>query len=297
MRITKFDGVMCALITPYDKKGMIDVEMLRKHTNYVIENGVDTVLAVGGSGQYTNMDYAQREVGVKAVVAEAKGRVPVIAGVLEPGLGEAIKNGKMCKDAGADALLVLPPYYVGITQQGIYEYFQVLDQELNTPIVVYNYPYRTGTNIMPETLVRMMREIPGVFGVKECADFAQFLNLVRLLGDDGTIFSGSDLMFADQVAAGAKGGVLAASCILPRQYAEIYRHAKGGDLKKAHKVIFRCFALVKALFGDGLHPAPLKYAMSLSGQEAGEWYPPVVEPNEEMKNLLRTELEKLGMLV
>ena len=145
-----------------------------------------------------------------------------------------------------------------------------------------------------EQAVKLEREM--LKPVKECSDYSQFLNAVRLIGDDGAVFSGSDLAFADQVLAGAKGGVIAASCVLPSQYAEIYRLAKAGDTKAAHELIFKYFALVKGLFGNGMHPSPLKYAMSLMGQEIGEWLTPVREPDEATKELLRTELERHGML-
>ena len=296
MRNTKFDGVMTALITPYNKDGSINAEMLRAHTDFVIEGGVDVVIASAGSGQYVNMNAEQRAFTVKTVVQAAAGRVPVIGGVLEPGFAEAVINGRNALDAGAEALLVLPPYYVSVTQQGIYDYFQALYQALQAPMIVYNYPGRIGTNVMPETLARMMREIPGVIGCKECSDYTQFLNAVRLAGDDGSIYSGSDLAFADQVLAGARGGVIAASCVLPREYAEIYKLARSGESQKAHALIFRYFGLVKALFGNGMHPSPLKYAMQLMGQETGAWTVPVNEPDEETKALLRAELEKHGML-
>lgn len=296
MRNEKFDGVMTALCTMYNRDGSVNADMVKAHTNFCVEGGVSTVLASAGSGQYVNMTAKQREDTIKAVVAGAAGRVPVLAGILDPGLGQALENAKRAEAAGAEALVVLPPYYVTVTQEGIYDYYAELSQAVSIPIIVYNYPGRILTNVQPETLARMMREIPSIIGVKECSDYSQFLNAVRLIGDDGAVFSGSDLAFADQVLAGAKGGVIAVSCVLPSQYAEIYRLAKAGDTKAAHELIFKYFALVKGLFGNGMHPSPLKYAMSLMGQEIGEWLTPVREPDEATKELLRTELERHGML-
>ena len=296
MRNTRFDGVMTALITPYNKDGSVNAEMLKAHANFCIEGGVDVVIASAGSGQYVNMTADQRVDAVRAVVEVADGRVPVVAGVLEPGLGEAIKNGKLAIEAGAEALLILPPYYVSVTQEGIYDYFKTLYDELQIPIIVYNYPGRIGTNVQPETLAKMMREIPGIIGVKECSDYAQFLNAVRLIGDDGAVYSGSDLCFADQVLAGAKGGVIAASCVLPSQYAEIFKLAKEGKSNESHAIIFKYYSLVKALFGNGMHPSPLKAAMAMMGQEIGEWTTPVVEPDPAYLEMLRTELAAHDML-
>lgn len=296
MRNPKFDGVMTALCTMYNKDGSVNADMVKAHTNFCIEGGVNTVLASAGSGQYVNMTAKQREDTIKAVVDGAAGRVPVLAGVLDPGLGQALENAKRAEGAGAEALVVLPPYYVTVTQEAIYDYYAEIAKAVNIPIIVYNYPGRVLTNVLPETLARMMREIPSVIGVKECSDYSQFLNAVRLIGDDGAVFSGSDLAFADQVLAGAKGGVIAASCVLPQQYAEIFRLAKAGDTKAAHEIIFKYYALVKGLFGNGMHPSPLKYAMSLMGQEIGEWLVPIREPDEATKALLYAELEKHGML-
>lgn len=296
MRNAKFEGVMTALCTMYNQDGSVNADMVRAHTEFCIRGGVNTVLASAGSGQYVNMTARQREDTVKAVMEAAAGRVPVLAGVLEPGLGEAVENAKRAVGAGAEALVVLPPYYVTVTQEGIYDYFAQLEQAVNVPIIVYNYPGRIGTNVLPETLARLMRDIPNIIGVKECSDYAQFLNAVRLIGDHGTVFSGSDLAFADQVLAGARGGVIAASCVLPAQYVEIYRLAMAGKSREAHEIIFRYFALVKALFGNSQHPSPLKYAMRLMGQEIGAWLTPLREPDDATKELLRAELEKHGML-
>lgn len=296
MRNAKFEGVMTALCTMYNQDGSVNVDMVRAHTEFCIRGGVNTVLASAGSGQYVNMTARQREETVKVVVEATAGRVPVLAGVLEPGLGEAVENAKRAVGAGAEALVVLPPYYVTVAQEGIYDYFAQLEQAVNVPIIIYNYPGRIGTNVLPETLARLMGDIPNIIGVKECSDYAQFLNAVRLIGDHGTVFSGSDLAFADQVLAGARGGVIAASCVLPAQYAEIYRLAMAGKSQEAHEIIFRYFALVKALFGNGQHPSPLKYAMRLMGQEIGAWLTPLREPDDATKELLRAELEKHGML-
>lgn len=296
MRNPKFDGVMTALCTMYNKDGSVNSGMVKAHTNFCVEGGVNTVLASAGSGQYVNMTARQREDTIKAVVEGAAGRVPVLAGVLDAGLGQALENARRAEGAGAEALVVLPPYYVTVTQEGIYDYYAALAQAVGIPIIVYNYPGRVLTNVQPETLAKMMREIPSVIGVKECSDYAQFLNAVRLIGDDGAVFSGSDMAFADQVLAGARGGVIAASCVLPREYAEIYRLAKAGDTRGAHDLIFRYYALVKGLFGNGMHPSPLKYAMQLMGQEIGEWITPVREPDSATKELLRRELEKHEML-
>ena len=211
MRNAKFDGVMTALCTMYNCDGSVNADMVKAHTDFCIRGGVNTVLASAGSGQYVNMTAKQREDTIKAVVEGAAGRVPVLAGVLEPGLGAALENAKLAEGSGAEALVVLPPYYVTVTQEGIYDYFAELAQTVSLPIIVYNYPGRILTNVLPETLAKMMREIPSVIGVKECSDYSQFLNAVRLVGNDGAVFSGSDLAFADQVLAGAKGGVIAAS--------------------------------------------------------------------------------------
>lgn len=296
MRNTKYDGVITALCTMYDKSGEVEPQALKAHVNFCIDGGIDVALASAGSGQYVNMTRAQREKTVKTVVDASAGRVPVVAGVLEPGLGEAIENGKIALAAGADALLILPPFYVSVTQEGIYDYFATLYDKLQCDIIVYNYPARIGTNVQPETMAKMMREIPGVIGDKECADYTQFLNTVRQVGDDGSVYSGSDLAFADQVLAGARGGVIAASCILPSQYSEIWKLAKAGDVQKSHELEYKYFSLVKALFGNMMHPSPLKQAMKLMGQDIGEWIPPVTPPDDVYTEMLKKELDAHGLL-
>lgn len=128
MRNEKFDGVMTALCTMYNRDGSVNADMVKAHTNFCVEGGVSTVLASAGSGQYVNMTAKQREDTIKAVVAGAAGRVPVLAGILDPGLGQALENAKRAEAAGAEALVVLPPYYVTVTQEGIYDYYAELSQ-------------------------------------------------------------------------------------------------------------------------------------------------------------------------
>lgn len=296
MHNPRFDGVMTAVCTMFNKDGSINVEQSKAHIDFCIKGGVNTILASAGSGQYVNMTLKQREEAIKLAVEASAGRVPVLAGVLEPGIGMGIENAKRAEGAGAEALVVLPPFYVTVSQDGIYDYYATLAQSVNIPIIVYNYPGRVLTNVQPQTLGRLMRDIPSVIGVKECSDYSQLLNAVRQIGDNGTVFSGNDLCFADHVLAGARGGVLAASCVLPAEYAKIYQMAKAGDSKGAHELSYKYYDLVKALFGNGMHPSPLKWAMKLMGQEIGEWIVPVYEPADDYKELLRTELDKLGML-
>ena len=136
MRNPKFDGVMTALCTMYNKDGSVNSGMVKAHTNFCIEGGVNTVLASAGSGQYVNMTARQREDTIKAVVEGAAGRVPVLAGVLDAGLGQALENAKRAEGAGAEALVVLPPYYVTVTQEGIYDYYAALAQAVGIPIIV-----------------------------------------------------------------------------------------------------------------------------------------------------------------
>lgn len=288
-------GIMNAMVIPMKADGSADLAKLAPLVEFQITNGVHSLLATGGTGEYPALTMEDREAVVKEVVRLAAGRVPVVAGVLDPGIGEALKAAHMSVKAGADALLVLPPYYTGPTQQGIYNYFKRLDEELNVPLLIYNNPGRTCTDVLPETIQKMVEEIPGVVGVKECTPYAQSLDTIRRVGDKAFVLSGADLISANQIAAGAKGGVLATSCIVPQATVKMYEYASTGHLREALEIISQYFFLFKLVFA-GHHPAPLKYAMSLAGHDVGEWGLPLVAPDAAVRNAIKAEMARLGLL-
>ena len=295
MRVN-LDGVMNAMITPMSASGSVDIPKIAPLVEHQIENGVHSLLALGGTGEYIALAKEQREAAVREVVSAVRGRVPVIAGVLEPGIGQCVAVCRSCIEIGVSALLVLPPFYVTPTQTGIFNFFKKMHDELNFPLIVYNNPARTGTNVLPETYEKMLDEIPSVIGIKECGTFVQALDVIRRAGKRSYVLTGADLVAPSFYAAGGRGGILATACLLPKESVRMYELASSGKFDEALEIHFRSFSLVQLVFSGGFHPAPLKYAMRLCGFEVGELGIPLVEPDAALKTAIRNELEKLGML-
>lgn len=290
-------GIITALVTPMAAGGAPDTEKLGQLVERQIASGVHGLLALGGTAEYTALSARQRLTVVEATVKAAAGRVPVIAGVLDPGYGDALATAKSFIAAGVDVLLVLTPFYVHPTQEGIFEYYKKLDSELNFPIMVYNIPYRTNVNILPQTMERLITEVPNIFGMKECSpDLKQGLEDLIRFGDKACVMSGEEFLAATEILSGAKGGMLATPNLLPQEWVQIYEYAKGGKLAESQQLLFKYFTLFKLIFSE-MNPGPLKYAMHLAGIDCGEPSLPLLPPSAPLKAALKEEMGKLGLLV
>ena len=162
----KFQGILTALVTPMDEQFQVDEAKLRQLVNIQIDSGIHGLVMLGGTGEYAALSAEERQRAVRIAKEEAAGRVPVVAGILEPGFGECLKACKAFDSMGVDALLVLTPFYLSPSQPGIIDYFQRIDQAVNTPIILYNIPYRTSVNMTPETGETIVNTTKNVVGIK-----------------------------------------------------------------------------------------------------------------------------------
>lgn len=296
MSMTHFEGIMTALLTPLTRENTVDVPKLEKLIDFQLENGVKGLLVLGGTGEYTALTMEAREQAVRATVRHANGRVPVVAGVLEPGIGESIKFAKACKAAGADALLLLAPFYVHPTQEGIIDFFRAVDQAVDMPLLVYNIPYRTYVNVLPETVEKMAAQMPNIIGMKECSpSFGQAVELLQRVGDQISVLSGEEFLMTGEVLMGAKGGVMATANLIPNVWVKLYELAEAGERKELTALLKRYYPLLKLLFQE-INPGPLKYAMGRIGLDMGSVSIPLREPTEGLKAELDAEMKKLGLL-
>lgn len=290
-------GIMTALVTPLKRDNSVDEGKLIDLIEFQLKNNVNSLLILGGTGEYTQLTFEERLNAVDIAVKAINGRVPLIAGVLEPGLGEAIKFGKACRDAGADALLVLTPFYVHPTQGGIIDFYKKFNEEVNMKFMVYNIPYRTSVNALPETMEALADEIPNLVGIKECSpSLAQNIELLHRVGDRISVMSGEEFLAPSMMLLGAKGAVMATSCLVPDVWVSIYNAASEKDADKVSQLIKKYFILFKLLFKE-INPGPLKYAMKRIGIEAGELSIPLREPSDELKEELDNKLMELGRIM
>lgn len=293
----KYKGIMTALITPLkEDRQTVDTKALQDLVEWQLTTGVKSFLVLGGSGEYSALSMDQRLIAVKTVVETVKGRVPVMAGVLEPGLGECLKVCKAFKAAGVDSLLVLTPFYVHGSQEGLYQFYKTIDEEVQFPFAVYNIPYRTMVDCKPATINRLAKDCPHMIGMKECAPaLSQSLENVRLSADLCDILSGEESIMAALVGVGAEGGIMATANLLPELFVKMYDLGSQGKLDEAMKEQAKYADLINLLFSEP-NPGPMKYAMALAGRQVGPVSLPLLPPSDQLKADIKAEMTRLGLV-
>ncbi|MBS7543318.1 dihydrodipicolinate synthase family protein [Ancylobacter oerskovii] len=269
-----FRGLIPAFPTPVRDDGVIDEAKLAAIVDYQIVNGASGLVPVGGTGEANSFGLATRRRIVEVTVATAARRVPVIAGVLDPGLGGALESGRAYREAGADGLMVIPPYYARPDQEGTLRYFRALVPELKLPVVFYDNPYRTNMVTAPATIAQLERE-GLIVGMKASStDLYHFAQLAQLVSERFCLLSGQDTLFVEQVLLGAKGGVLTSASLLPGYWGQVQQLAEQGRAKEALAMQGRLHPLMDALFAEQF-PEAVRRAFALIGLPIGTSLPPV----------------------
>ncbi|MGA0564361.1 dihydrodipicolinate synthase family protein [Ancylobacter sp. VNQ12] len=269
-----FRGLIPAFPTPLNEDGSLDEANLATIVDYQIVRGASGLVPVGGTGEANSFGLAVRKRVVEITVATAAGRVPVIAGVLDPGLGGALESGHAYREAGADGLMVIPPYYARPDQEGTLRYFRALVPELKLPIVFYDNPYRTNMVTLPATIAQLERE-GLIVGMKASStDLYHFAQTAGLVSDRFCLLSGQDTLFVEQVMLGAKGGVLTSASLLPGYWDKVQKRTQEGRVKDALALQERLHPLMDALFSEQF-PEAVRRAFALIGLPIGRSLPPV----------------------
>ncbi|KAB2845777.1 MAG: 4-hydroxy-tetrahydrodipicolinate synthase [Hyphomicrobiaceae bacterium] len=288
LKRTMIHGILPALTTPLDAKGHVDAKAVAKQVDYVIAGGASGLVPVGGTGEYTALTPKERVAMVELTVAAARRRVPVIAGVLSPGLGEAIEAGRAFLQAGADGLMVIAPFYITPTQKGIRDYFKACADAVGGPVMLYEIPYRTGVALKAETIAEIAGD-GSIVGMKASnPDMAQLTRVLALCGETINVASGEEMLFPTAIALGAVGGVLATADILPRSWMQIFDLARNGNLKAALAKHAALAPFLAAVFAE-CNPGPLKAAQGIAGIQVG----PVLCPLRPPAAALVKEMEAL----
>ena len=293
----KYNGVITAIVTPLQADGRtVDRQAMIDLIEFQLSKGVKGFLVLGGSGEYSALSNEERLNAVKYCVEAVKGRGPIMAGVLEPGLGECLNVSRAFIKAGVDSLLILTPFYVHPTQEGQYQYYKTLEQELQFPFLVYNIPYRTSVNCEPATIARLAQDCPHMIGMKECSpSFAQAQEAILLAGDKCDILSGEEYLMASEMALGAEGAIMASANLLPELFVEMYELGRKGQTRAAADKLAYYLPLIKLLFKE-TNPGPLKYAMGLAGHQVGPVSLPLIAPGEELKQAIKAEMKRLKVI-
>jgi 4-hydroxy-tetrahydrodipicolinate synthase len=290
-RITAADlrGIFPAIPTPVTAEDRIDEAATRKLVAHLLEQGIDGIVPLGGTGEYGALPREER-VRMAGVCAEAAGgRAPVVAGILDPGFHDALSAGKAFAAAGADALMVLTPYYTTPTQQGIRDYFLRYADASPVPVLIYEIPYRTRIAIAPEVLHELSRH-GNIIGMKACnTDMYHFLKVVAGVDESFSVFSGEDTLFPLHMAGGARGGIVVTASVLPRTWRRLYELGQAGRTADAMAMHRKLIPLLDMAFAE-TNPGPLKSVLDLVGVSAPRVLDPLLAPARELQQRLRAEL-------
>jgi len=258
-----FHGTMTALVTPF-KNGHIDEEAFRVHLDRQIEAGVDAVVPAGTSGEAATLSFAEHKRLIDIAVQHVNGRVPVIAGTGSNNTAESIELTQAAKELGADAALLISPYYNKPTQEGIYLHYKAVAEAVHLPQVIYNVPGRTNSNIQPETVARLA-DIPNIVGIKDAtADMAQLTRTLMACGEKMDFFSGDDATVLPFMALGGVGVISVVSNIAPKTMRQLTEAMQNDNLDIARKAHFALQDLTDAMFVQS-NPIPVKGACSMLG--------------------------------
>jgi 4-hydroxy-tetrahydrodipicolinate synthase len=292
-RSEEFSGLSVALITPF-RDGQVDVEALQRQVEFQIDAGTTCICPVGTTGECPTLSHPEHERTISAVVEAAAGRIKVMAGTGSNSTEEALRLTRWAAKAGADAALVVAPYYNKPTQEGFFQHFRVLAQAVDIPICVYNIPGRTGKNIEPETIIRMA-ELPNITMVKESTGSLDQAS--QIIGaTDLTVLSGDDSLTLPLLSIGGRGVVSVVGNIVPKDVIALVQAFESGDVEGARRWHHKLFPLCRDMLGLSTNPIPIKAAMQMLGRDTGDLRMPLVRlsPAEEAK--LRATLVRYGLL-
>jgi 4-hydroxy-tetrahydrodipicolinate synthase len=263
----QFAGVTVALITPF-KGGEVDFSALKRLVDWHVEQGTDCLAPVGTTGESPTLDHEEHERVIAAVVEQARRRIKVMPGTGSNSTREAVRLTRFAKRAGADGALMVGPYYNKPTQEGYYRHFAAVAEAVDLPIVLYNIPGRTGSNILPETIARLA-QLPNIVGVKEATGSLDQASHIASLCDI-TILSGDDSLTLPLMSVGGRGVVSVVGNIVPRDLKALVTAYDAGRTEEALRWHRKLFPLSRDLLSVATNPIPLKTAMKLLGRDTGE---------------------------
>jgi 4-hydroxy-tetrahydrodipicolinate synthase len=289
-----FQGVFTALVTPF-RDGSVDERTLRDLIEVQIAAGVDGIVPCGSTGEAATLSHAEHRRVVEVAVASARGRVPVLAGTGSNSTVEAVELTRHAKEAGADGALLISPYYNRPTQDGIVAHYAEIARQTAFPLLVYNVPARTGSNVLPATLARLA-EIEQIVGVKEASgSLDQMAHVISAVPESFAVLSGDDALTLPLLAIGGKGVISTTSNVAPAEMVELVRAFRAGDVGRAQSIHHRLLPLFDAVFCE-TNPIPVKAALALRGSIQEELRLPLVPLSAASRERLQAALKDLGLL-
>ena len=293
--LPRFAGSCTALVTPF-KNGAVDADSFCKLVDFQIDNGTAGLVPVGTTGESPTLSHEEHDLVVDLCIKQAAGRVPVIAGAGSNSTAEAVRLAEHAATAGADAVLIVSPYYNKPTQAGLYAHFAAVAAAVDVPVIVYDIPGRSIVRVNDDTLARLVSDFTNISGIKDAtADQVRPTALQNLLGNDFTQLSGEDATALPYLAAGGHGCISVTANIAPKLLSEMHAAWWAGDIKTAQTIHQKLLPLHDAMFCEA-SPGPVKYAASLIGICAAETRLPLCEIADSSKAQVKVGLVRAGLL-
>lgn len=291
-----FKGAGVAIVTPMYEDGTVNYEEFARLVEFQIEKGTDAIIVCGTTGEASTLSHEEHLDVIKYCVEKVAGRIPVIAGTGSNSTETAIYLSTEAEKYGVDGLLLVSPYYNKATQNGLYAHFKAVAESVKIPVLLYNVPSRTGCNILPETVVRLCRDVENIVGVKEASgNISQIAHLAAISGGCVDIYSGNDDQIVPIMSLGGIGVISVLSNVAPAQTHEICQRFLDGDVKESCRLQLEALDLCNALFCE-VNPIPVKKALNLMGFAAGPLRMPLTEMEEANAQRLEKAMRTYGIL-
>lgn len=295
MKKTVFKGSGVALVTPMHSDGSVNFEVLEEVLEFQIKNKTDAIITCGTTGESATMSDEERAAVIDFTVKKVAGRVPVIAGAGSNSTEHALKMSKRAQELGADAVLVVTPYYNKTSQRGLIRHYSCIADNVDLPMILYNVPSRTGVSIRPETYAELAKH-PNIVATKEAnGDLSAIAKTIALCGDDLAVYSGNDDQTVPILSLGGLGVISVFANVCPHESHEINVKFFEGDLTSARELFLKSNELMEALFCD-VNPIPVKEAMNQLGFNCGSCRLPLISLSAENKAKLVAAMRKLGIV-
>ena len=291
-----FKGAGVAIVTPFTQDDKVNFEELGKMIDFQIAGGTDAIIICGTTGESSTLTHEEHDECIKFAVEHTAGRVPVIAGTGSNSTAEAIRLSTHAQNNGADALLLVTPYYNKATQKGLIQHYTAIANSVDLPIILYNVPSRTGVNILPQTAVTLAKNVKNIVAIKEASgNISQVAELAALADGCIDIYSGNDDQVVPLLSLGGVGVISVLSNVMPKLTHDMVMSYLNGDVKLSRQLQLSVMNLNKALFCE-VNPIPVKEALNWMGWNAGAVRSPLCEMEPQHKELLRKELAAMKLI-
>ncbi len=295
-RQKKFRGTGTALVTPFKKDGTIDETALRKLVDYQIAGGVEAIIPIGTTGESPSISSDEHRRILEIVIERSRGRIKVFAGSGSNYTKRAIELTHLAKDLGADAAILVAPYYNKPTQEGYFQHYRAVAEAVDIPLIVYNVPGRTGGNIAASTTLRMAEEIPSIMAVKEASgNIAQIMEIARNRPKHFSLLSGDDAITLPILSVGGDGCISVVANQLPKDFSDMVRAGLSGNWKKALQLHNKLLPLMNANFIE-TNPIPVKASLAMMGMIDEVYRLPLVPMGSKNRKVLKTILHNLRLI-